>query len=256
MWWPLPASPSRFSLGILQSCEHQRAGGRAANSQLVFFRAHGQPRRAALDQKRGELFAVDFGEDRVQPRDAAVGDPLLFAVENVVRAIGRKRRAGADVHGVGAGAGLGQSIGADPLAGGELGQVALLLFLGPVPDQRQRGDADVRAKCRGKTGQHRDVVGDQRGAHLVHPHAAVLLGNVDRGESQLGGLAQQRLHRARLFGLDGRRAGQNLFARKLLRSGRDLALLFVQVFGGEDFIRACAIRAENCRPQRRQWGIR
>ena len=39
-------------------------------------------------------------------------------------------------------------VGADPLAAGELGQIALLLFLGAVPDQRQRGDAGVRAKRR------------------------------------------------------------------------------------------------------------
>jgi hypothetical protein len=54
------------SAGILQSCKHQRAGGRAANSQLVLLGAHGQARRVALDEKRGELLAVNLGEDRVQ----------------------------------------------------------------------------------------------------------------------------------------------------------------------------------------------
>ena len=108
-------------------------------------------------------------------------------------AIGRKRRARADIHGVGAGTSLRQSIRADPLARGQLGQVALLLLFGSVPHQRQRSDADVRAKSRGKTGQHRDVIGDQRRADLVHPQAAILFGNVDRGESQLRSLAQHRL---------------------------------------------------------------
>ena len=98
--------------------------------------------------------AHDFGEDGVEAGDAAVGDPLLFAVEDVVRSVGGKDGAGADVHGVGAGAGLRQTIGADPLAGGELGQVALFLLLGAVPDQGQRGDADVRAKGGRKTGEY------------------------------------------------------------------------------------------------------
>ena len=84
MWWPLPASPSRFAAGILQSVQHQRAGRRAANSQLVLLGAHGQPRRVALDQKCGELFAVDLGKDGVEAGDAAVGDPHLLAVERVV----------------------------------------------------------------------------------------------------------------------------------------------------------------------------
>ena len=162
---------------------------------------------------------------------------MFFAVENVVGAVGRKRGAGADVHGVGAGGGLRQSIGPDQLARRQLGQVALLLFAGPVPYQRQRGDADVRAKGRGKAGLYREVIADQRGTDLVHPQAAVLLGNVGRSESKFRGLAQQRLHDAGLFGLDRRRAGQNLFARKPGRGGRDLALLLVQIFGSENLFR-------------------
>ena len=63
-------------------------------------------------------------------------------------AIGREGRPSADIHGVGAGGGFGQAIGADPLAGGEPGQVALLLLLGAVPDQGQGGDANVGSECR------------------------------------------------------------------------------------------------------------
>jgi hypothetical protein len=48
-----------------------------------------------------------------------------------VGAVGRQHRAGADVHGVRAGAGLGQSIGPDPFARGEPGQVALFLLYVP-----------------------------------------------------------------------------------------------------------------------------
>ncbi len=71
------------------------------------------------------------------------------------------------------------------------------------------------------------MVGDERGRNLVHAHAAVLLGNIDRGEAQFTGLAHQALQDARLLGFDGCRVRQNLFAGKL-RGGRgNLALLLV-----------------------------
>ena len=68
--------------------EDQRAGGRAANAELVLLRAHGKARRVALDQEGGELFAVDLGEDREQIGKAAVGDPHLLAVQDVVLSVG------------------------------------------------------------------------------------------------------------------------------------------------------------------------
>ena len=44
--------------------QHQRAGGGAANSQLVFFSADGEPRRVALDQKCRKFFAVPIDTSR------------------------------------------------------------------------------------------------------------------------------------------------------------------------------------------------
>ena len=43
--------------------------------------------KRALDQKRRELLAADLGEDRVEVGAAAVGDPHLLAVQDVVRSI-------------------------------------------------------------------------------------------------------------------------------------------------------------------------
>jgi hypothetical protein len=97
---------------------------------------------------------------------------------------------------------------------GQLGQVALLLLLGAVPDQRQRGDAGVRAERPWRSWPAPKVVGDERGGDLVHAHAAVFLGNVDGGKAQLGGLAQQQLaQHARLLGLDGRRVRGRISSR-------------------------------------------
>src|SRR5204863_5929755 len=43
--------------------QDQRTGGRAANAHLVLFRADRKTGEAALDDERGEFFAVNFGED-------------------------------------------------------------------------------------------------------------------------------------------------------------------------------------------------
>ncbi len=60
----------------------------------MLFRAHGlTPGEIALDEERGELFAIDLGEDCVEIGEAAVGDPHLLAVKDVVLSVGESRRA-------------------------------------------------------------------------------------------------------------------------------------------------------------------
>ena len=71
--------------------QDQRAGGGAADAELVLFLADGEAGRAALDQEGGEILASrrsDLGEDGEEVGEAAVGDPHLLAVEDVVRAVG------------------------------------------------------------------------------------------------------------------------------------------------------------------------
>ena len=77
----------------------------------------------ALHQKRGELLAADLGEDREQIGRAAVGDPHLLAVEDVVRAVGAEVGAGAGGQRIGAGVRLGEAVGGQHLRVGQLGQV-------------------------------------------------------------------------------------------------------------------------------------
>ena len=74
--------------GHLAVGEHQRAGAGAADAKLVLLSADGHPRSAAFDEKSGELLAVDLGKNRKEAGDAAVGNPLLFAVERVSAAVG------------------------------------------------------------------------------------------------------------------------------------------------------------------------
>jgi len=73
------------------------------------------PGNLRFHQKRGELLAANFGEDRVQIGLAAIGDPHLLAVEDVALAIGRKIRAGLGGQRIGSGLRLAQTIGADHL---------------------------------------------------------------------------------------------------------------------------------------------
>ncbi len=77
--------------------EDQRAGRRSADAHLVFFRADRKSGEGFFDQKRAELFAIHFSEHGKEVGKAGVGDPHLFAVEDVVLAVGRELGASAAV---------------------------------------------------------------------------------------------------------------------------------------------------------------
>src|SRR5256885_10118277 len=57
--------------------EDQRRRRAAADAELVLLAAHGEAGRAALDDQRRELVAIDFQEHHVHVGKAAVGDPHL-----------------------------------------------------------------------------------------------------------------------------------------------------------------------------------
>ena len=59
--------------------EHQRRRRRPVDAELLLFVPAHQPRPALYEEGR-ELLAVNFGEDREQVGEAAVGDPHLLAV--------------------------------------------------------------------------------------------------------------------------------------------------------------------------------
>ena len=90
--WPLPISPSRFSTGTLQSFRISGQVDEPRMPSLCSSAPTEKPGEVFLDEKRGELFAVDLGEHGEQVGEAGVGDPHLFAVENVVLAVGREQR--------------------------------------------------------------------------------------------------------------------------------------------------------------------
>ncbi len=195
--------------GHLAIGEDERAGGGAADAELVLLRADGEAGSAALDEEGGEFFAVDFGEDGEEVGETGVGDPHLLAVQDVVAAVGGENGAGAAIHGVAGGGGFGERVGADPFAGGELGQVLLFLRGRAVPDDGQRADAGVGGEGDGEAGQLADGFGDDGGGDLIHSEAAVGFGNIHGHEAEIAGLAQQGAGDGEVLGFDFRppRAG-------------------------------------------------
>src|SRR5580692_8186150 len=93
--------------------QNDGAGRRSADAHLVLFRADGKSGEGFLDQERREFFAINFGKDGKQIREAGVGDPHLLAVENVMLAVFRKLSAGAAVERIRTGRSFRESISAD-----------------------------------------------------------------------------------------------------------------------------------------------
>ena len=183
--------PQQILHGNLAVCQNQRAGGRTANSELVFFRAGGESGRATLNQESRKLLAVDLGEHHEHVREAGVGDPHLLAVEDVVPAIGRQNRARAAVHGVGSGRGFRKGVSSNPFAGGQPRQVFLLLGRCAEPDEGKSADTGMRAERHREAGELADGVGDYGGRDFVHAQAAVGFGNIHRQKAEIARLPQQ-----------------------------------------------------------------
>jgi hypothetical protein len=176
--------------------QEQRTGRAAADAQLVLLGPDGQAGRAALDQERGELLAIDLGEHGEQIREAGVGDVLLGAGQLPALAVGREHRARLRAQRVGPRAGLGQRVGGDALTARQAGQIVSLLLGGSEQHQRHGADADMGAVTDGKGPEAARALEDQARAGLVTAEAAVLFGHVVAEQTDRAGLLQHRAHHA------------------------------------------------------------
>src|SRR4029077_202527 len=129
--------------------EHRR-GGAAMNSHFVFFVAWLASGITAFDDEGGKLFAVDFGEYDVEIREAAVGNPHLLPVQNIVRAFAVQFGAREGILRVGAGLGLAEAIRANQLRSSKLREILLFLRFGAEIDDWQSSDSRMRAVGDGK----------------------------------------------------------------------------------------------------------
>ncbi len=240
--WPLPISPSRFSERHLAVVEDDGTSRRPANAQLVFFAPDGEAGKSLFHQECRKFFAVDLGKNGEQVREAGIGDPHLFAVKDVVVAVGGKLSAGAAVQGIGAGRRFRQGVCANNFAGGQARQIFLFLLLGAEINQRQQADAGVRAPGRGKSRILRNMVGDDSGRHLIHFEAAVSFRDLDAGKAQVSRLLQQIAGNGEVLVLHFLHVGQDFVDREFFRGLPDQLLLLSKVFGCKDFVRAAGLK--------------
>src|SRR5207253_6445071 len=112
--------------------------------ELVLLAAGGEPGRAALDDEGGELVPVYLEEHHVDIGEAAVGDPHLSAVDQVMRSVFREASHRLRTEGIRAAAGLAQRVRRHLPAGGQVRQVSRLLRGRPEEGDGQRTDAGVR----------------------------------------------------------------------------------------------------------------
>src|SRR5581483_7470194 len=106
--------------------KEDRGGGTAANTHLLFFVAGIDAGKGALNQKGTKLLAADFGEHRVHAGLAAVGDPHLLPVEDVMGPVFGEVGAGFGGEGIGSGLRLGKAVSAHQFGAGKLAEILLL----------------------------------------------------------------------------------------------------------------------------------
>jgi len=92
---------------------------------------------------------------------------------------------------VGAGLWLGKAVAGDQFAGGDLGQVFLLLFFRAEIDDGDRPDASVAAVRHRKRSVAGEFFGQHGARNLVQARAAVGFGDAAAQQAQLAGLANQ-----------------------------------------------------------------
>ena len=90
---PSPIVPRTFSTGTATLSSISTVVEEPSSPELPFVgTAHHA--HAAFDDEGGELLAVDLGEDGEEVGEAAIGDPRLLPVQDVVGAIRREPRRG------------------------------------------------------------------------------------------------------------------------------------------------------------------
>ena len=157
---PSPSSPSMLPTGTRQSWRKTCVVAEALIPSFFSFGPHLIPNRQYSTRNAAErlLLAFERGEHEVQPGLAAVRDPVLGPVQDVVVAVAVGL--GLHVAGVAAGLRLAQAERADHVAAGEPAQVVLLLLVGAVLDDRL---ADQRV-----LDGHDDAVGGVGPRDLLH----------------------------------------------------------------------------------------
>ena len=137
------------------------------------------------------LLFIGPAEEEKVVGDIGETDPHLLAIQNVFIAFASRSRARAD--NVRAGARFSQPIGRKLLALGLRHQILLLLLFGAPGVERQRIQAGVNGHRDAQKGVDRfQFFADQTERDVIETGAAVLFGNADAEQIQLGHLFKDR----------------------------------------------------------------
>ena len=167
-------------------------GRRAADPQLALELAEGEAGERRLHEKRRHALVaappVHGGEEREHRGVRAVGHPHLGAVEHVAVTVahGRRRHAA----GVGARARLRDRQRAGDLARGQPRQVAALLRLGPMRDERIAGRVLHEIDDGGRRARPRDLLHGEAERQRAEPGTAVRLRHVEAHQPLIAEEAQ------------------------------------------------------------------
>ena len=212
--------------------EDELAGRERPEAVLVLERMRGHALGVGIDDEGADALAArllvgsEVGEGEVVARDVEEADPHLRAADHVVVAVPPAGRV--HVGDVGARPRLGHAGAGEDLAAGERREVALLLLLGPVGEDRV---ADEAARERERAGDDVAVPRDllhQRGVRdVVETGAAVLDGDDAAGEAERAGLLDELLREALGAVVLGDPRG-DLALRPVPRELDQLALLLVE----------------------------
>ena len=191
----------------------------ARRPTLPWIAGRGQALPALFQHEAADGAFVVLGPDHEHVGDRAVGDPHLGAGE-LVAAVDLP---GARDHaaGVGAVVGFGQAEAADPLAGGQLGQVLLLGgFVAELVD-RHHHQRRLHAHHRAVAGVDAlDFARHQAVADVVQAGAAVGLGDGGAQQAQLAHLAKDRRRRSSRCGRLPARAERGAPGSRLAAASR------------------------------------
>ena len=171
--------------------EDKLCRGRAADTHLLLLLADAEAGVGLLDDEGADALGaqalVGHGDDDEHVGVGAVGDENLASVEHPLVAV--KDGGGLLPGGVGAGVGLGQAESADPLAAGQLGQVALLLLLGAVLHDGGHAEAGVGGEDDAGGGAHAAQLLDGHAVHDIRAAgSAVLFRHRNAHQANLGHL--------------------------------------------------------------------
>ena len=203
----------------------------------MFFIAWLEAWERALHDERSKLFAIDLRKHNVNIGEAAVGDPHLLSVENVMRSFRIQFRAGQRVLRVRPRLGLGKAVRADPLAGGQLRQILFLLrFCAEVHD-RQCPNSRMRTVRHREPAVNRKFFRQHCRGNFVQPRAAILLGNTTTHQTDFATFFHQLGHQPGLFVFEFFDERKNFLEDKFLSRLPDQLLIVRQIRGREDVAR-------------------